>query len=125
MPPKLTNPLRPVARYRKGQAPAGAAAAAAAVDSDSDSDAERQDDEAQQAKVESEDDGSEQAALAGRLRAATKAGGRMDVKLKQVQVDKMGSVKIGGGKVESGKTGSSSEYGELVQCACLCRGPAR
>lgn len=123
MPPKLTNPLRPVARYRKGQAPLGAA-------SDSDSDAEQQhqddDDDASPStgtaiKNESDDDDVEK-----KPKLSKKAGsGKMAVQLNQVQVDDKGGVLVGG-RGESGRTlkeqqdeqGSSSEYGTF-ELLCL------
>lgn len=102
MAPKLTNPLRPVARYRKGQAPAHAVA------SDSDSDEEQQEQEEQVKAEESEEDHKPSISRAAQ-------GGRINVALRQVEVDSKGQVKVGG-KDEVGRTvqeeGSSSEYGQ-------------
>lgn len=117
MPPKLTNPLRPVARYRKGQAPAGVIVAS---DSDSDDDQDNdeqgqvgQDDEIDQVEIKDELVEDEPGRARGRA-----AGGRMDVKLRQVEVDGRGAVKIGR-KAEVGRTRAeqeqdedSSEYGQ-------------
>lgn len=106
MAPKLTNPLRPVARYRKGQAPANAGIA-----SDSDSDAEEQQEEV---KAESTED--EKPVVSRAARGESKA--KMNVALKQVEVDSQGAVKVGG-KDEVGRTQAedegSSEYGELMR----------
>lgn len=106
MPPKLTNPLRPVARYRKGQAPVNAGIA-----SDSDSDQEEQQDEQEQVKAESSDD--DKPTLSGR-RGTSRGKGKMNVALREVEVDSSGQVKVGG-KGEVGRTAEeegSSEYGQ-------------
>lgn len=141
MPPKLTNPLRPVARYRKGQAPAGVNVAS---DSDSDSDSDQEQDQVhddstqhrqqrhdsrnnQQStftviKQEQDDATHTVKATSGRS-GARDASARMDVNLRQVQVDQTGAVKVGG-KSEVGRTraeqeaqDSSSEYGQLHSLA--------
>lgn len=107
MPPKLTNPLRPVARYRKGQAPVNAGIA-----SDSDSDQEEQQDEQEQVKAESSDD-NDKPTLSGR-RGTSSGRGKMNVALREVEVDSSGQVKVGG-KGEVGRTAEeegSSEYGQ-------------
>lgn len=107
MAPKLTNPLRPVARYRKGQAPAHAVA------SDSDSDEEQLEEE-QQVKAEESDEDHKPTISSSRGAAA---GARFNVALRQVEVDSKGQVKVGG-KDEVGRTvqeeGSSSEYGQFL-----------
>lgn len=109
MAPKLTNPLRPVARYRKGQAPAHAVA------SDSDSDEEQGEQDEQVKAEESEEDQKPS------IRASTSTGGagRINVALRQVEVDSHGQVKVGG-KEEVGRTAqeqgaSSSEYGQSLE----------
>ncbi|ORY48829.1 splicing factor, Prp19-binding domain-domain-containing protein [Leucosporidium creatinivorum] len=106
MAPKLTNPLRPVARYRKGQAPANAVAS----DSDSDDEQQQQEEEEEQLKAEQSED---EKPNVGAGRGA--GSGRINVALRQVEVDSKGQVKVGG-REEVGRTvqeqgeGSSSEY---------------
>lgn len=94
--PKLTNPLRPVARYRKGQQPLNAP-------SDSDSDEEA---------VEQPSEGEEE------LKPTVikkEVKGKMAVALREVEVDQGGVVRVGG-KGEVGRTEkeleSSEEEGE-------------
>jgi microfibrillar-associated protein 1 len=105
MPPKLTNPLRPVARYRKGK-PLNVP-----VVSDSDSDQ----DEEQAAAAEQSDE--EQSAAPSVLVGRGNDKGKMNVALKGVEVDDKGAVKVGG-RGEVGRTRQevedeegSSEYG--------------
>lgn len=102
MPPKLTQPLRPVARYRKGQAPAGLA------ESDSDSDQE------QPSQGEQPDEGFDQEEQEGvdefTSTASTRKGQegkKIGVKLGNVKVDQQGTVQLPRASGEE-----SSEYGE-------------
>ncbi|GAA5986164.1 hypothetical protein JCM10908_006438 [Rhodotorula pacifica] len=112
MPPKLTQPLRPVARYRPGKAPVPVA-----DDSDySDQEAQQQDDEAAQEEQDNDEDADEQVtefrAGAAPARAAKGgAAGAINVALKQVEVDQAGKVKVGG-RDEVGRTEMESSEGE-------------
>lgn len=81
-PKPLTNPLRPAARYRKGKAPA------AAVQDDSSE--EEVDEEEQQERRD---------------------GGKMEVSLSRVMVDKEGVVRVGGER-EVGRTRKEVEEEE-------------
>lgn len=106
--PKLTNPLRPVARYRKGQQPANAP-------SDSDSDEEA---------VEQPSEGEEELKPTV-VKKEVKA--KMAVALREVEVDKGGVVRVGG-KGEVGRTEreleSSEDEGEYhLGCAASCTDP--
>lgn len=93
--PKRTEPLRPAARYRRGQA--------TAQQSDSDSsDAEQQ----QEPVHEQEDDPHDQAD------SITKSKSRiMALQLNQVEIDQHGSVRVGG-KDEVGRTEREREEEE-------------
>lgn len=111
MPPKLTQPLRPAARYRPGKAPVPAA-----DDSDySDNDQEEQDDAASaqaQADEGNDDDDDEQVTeFTTANRAAKGRGAAINVALKQVEVDQTGKVKVGG-RDEVGRTEMESSEGE-------------
>lgn len=112
---KLTNPLRPAARYRKGQAPAGAPLS----DSDSDSDNDQPDTDAQHPQGNeaiSEGDEQEEEDVKPRLsqaqrKAGAGAGGAMKVSLREVEVDHQGQVRVGG-RTEVGRTAEESSEGE-------------
>jgi len=110
MPPKLTQPLRPAARYRKGQGPVGAPAS----DSDSDQEDEQLEQPQSDAQAGSDDDVGVQEFTSGGNQRAEK-GKAMGIKLDKVQVDQQGKVKVGG-KDEVGRTemeSSEGEYGKL------------
>lgn len=113
MPPKLTQPLRPAARYRPGKAPVPVA---------DDSDYSDQEQEgAQQGEGENVDeDDDDQLVTEFRTTAANKPkgqqGGALNVALKEVQVDQTGKVNVGG-RDEVGRTemeSSEGEYGPLT-----------
>ncbi|KAG0663510.1 hypothetical protein C6P46_002406 [Rhodotorula mucilaginosa] len=93
MPPKLTQPLRPAARYRPGKAPVPVA-------DDSDySDQEEQ--EAQGTAADDGDDDDDDDQQVTEFRTTTTAGkpkgtAALNVALKQVEVDQTGKVKVGG-----------------------------
>ena len=106
MPPKLTQPLRPVARYRKGQAPAGI------VESDSDSDQDEQAEQQQQAEEEEEEQGVEEFTSARRPTEGLD-NKKIGVKLGNVQVDQQGQVRLPGQDEES------SEYGKSDSLICV------
>ena len=91
--PKLTQPLRPAARYRKGQAPANLPV------SDSDDDDQQADPESHPDEAISDND-EPQAVGAGRGRGV---GGQMKVSLREVEVDQRGQVRVGG-RTEVGRT---------------------
>lgn len=133
--PKLTNPLRPVARYRKGKAPIQGLVPSDDDDSDEDDTGAKgeedegdvpiggeSDDEQQQEEEEAE----KLVALRGEGKGKGKgaAGAEIKVELKRVQVTETGAVKIGG-KEEVGRTareleeqeGSSEEEGESAGCS--------
>ncbi|GAA6029145.1 hypothetical protein JCM8097_001621 [Rhodosporidiobolus ruineniae] len=103
MPPKLTQPARPVGRYRPGVAPAPVA------DDDSDEDNDQQ----QQEQEQDDDDDEDQQQGLTEFAAARPAqqGGKMNVALREVEVDKGGKVKVGG-KDEVGRTEMESSEGE-------------
>ncbi|GAA6003986.1 hypothetical protein JCM10207_006499 [Rhodosporidiobolus poonsookiae] len=100
MPPKLTNPLRPAARYRPGKAPVPVA------ESDSDDDDQQQ----QHDEVEQEEDEDEGVTEFAAPRQQDK-GARMNVALSEVEVDQLGKVKVGG-RDEVGRTQMESSEGE-------------
>ncbi|GAA5867741.1 hypothetical protein JCM8547_005219 [Rhodosporidiobolus lusitaniae] len=102
MPPKLTNPLRPAARYRPGKAPVPVAS----DESSDDDDAQREQQEDQQ-----EDDEDVSEFSGGQLKQQQGAGGRLNVQIREVEVDQGGKVRVGG-KDEVGRTQleSESEY---------------
>ena len=111
MPPKLTQPLRPVARYRKGQAPAGV------VDSDSDSDQDEQQQEQQLEDASDQDEGVDEFTS---VRKPTEASGqqkKMGVKLGNVQVDQRGTVKLPGQADESSEYGQSRAHSARECCS--------
>ena len=93
--PKLTNPLRPARRYRKGKAPAHAPS------SDSDSDAEAP------AAVSAPSSDEE------KPRVPVK--GKMAVALREVEVDDAGMVRVGG-REEVGRTEREVESSEEGEC---------
>jgi len=106
MPPKLTQPLRPAARYRKGQAPVGAPA--------SDSDSDQEDEQLEQPQSDPQDGSEDEVGVqeftsGGNQRTTGK--GKMGIKLDKVQVDQQGKVKVGG-KDEVGRTEMESSEGE-------------
>lgn len=114
MPPKLTNPLRPVARYRKGKLPQGATLP---VESDSD-DEDNQQRQAAAAAAGQDDDDAERDELIESVSSVRHGDtsvkrqqprGQMNVALGNVQVDSSGAVKVGSQAAKE----SSSEYGEL------------
>ncbi|GAA5970831.1 hypothetical protein JCM3765_005579 [Sporobolomyces pararoseus] len=94
MPPKLTQPLRPVARYRKGQAPAGI------VESDSESDQDEQAEQHQQDE-EGEDEQGVEEFTSARRPTEGQDNKKIGVKLGNVQVDQQGQVKLAGHDEES------------------------
>ncbi|EGU11573.1 Microfibrillar-associated protein 1 [Rhodotorula toruloides ATCC 204091] len=101
---KLTQPLRPVGRYRPGKAPVPVA-----TDDDSD-------EEEQQQQVEGEggadhDEADEQVHEFSAARRDAAPAGRINVALREVEVDKAGKVKVGG-KDEVGRTEMESSEGE-------------
>ncbi|TKA53745.1 hypothetical protein B0A53_03787 [Rhodotorula sp. CCFEE 5036] len=108
MPPKLTQPLRPAARYRPGKAPVPVA-------DDSDySDQEEQ--EAQGTAADDGDDDDDDDQQVTEFRTTTTAGkpkgtAALNVALKQVEVDQTGKVKVGG-RDEVGRTEMESSEGE-------------
>ncbi|GAA5823215.1 hypothetical protein JCM11251_007527 [Rhodosporidiobolus azoricus] len=106
MPPKLTQPLRPVQRYRKGKAPVPSAA----LDSESDDDEQQQQQEAAGQDEDAADE-EELTELAQPRNKAAGGGGRINVALREVEVDKGGKVKVGG-RDEVGRTEMESSEGE-------------
>ncbi|GAA5974955.1 hypothetical protein JCM11641_006777 [Rhodosporidiobolus odoratus] len=103
MPPKLTNPLRPVGRYRPGKAPVPVA---------SDSDSDQDQDEQQQQQDADDQDRVDQPEAVSEYGAPSKSGkGKLNVALKEVEVDTAGKVKVGG-KDEVGRTEMESSEGE-------------
>ncbi len=100
--PKLTQPLRPAARYRKGQAPANLPL------SDSDEDDQQQEEQHPQNEALSDDE-HYQGAAAGRG-----AGGQMKVSLREVEVDQRGQVRVGG-RTEVGRTAEESSEEETEE----------
>ncbi|GAA5951275.1 hypothetical protein JCM21900_003824 [Sporobolomyces salmonicolor] len=109
MPPKLTNPLRPVARYRKGKAPVNAQVAS---DSDEESDDQHRELEDDRAPLQEDEDLQEFTTAAQRKQpAGASAGGRINVALREVEVDQAGKVRVGG-RDEVGRTEMESSEGE-------------
>lgn len=124
---KLTNPLRPAERYRKGKAPTNVI-----VSDESDSDEQQQQDEEEENQIikpGSEFDSDEEdqkpfinnnaSTSINRKNLAVGKGkknvGQMAVNLREVEVDATGLVRVGG-KDEVGRTGreleESSEEGK-------------
>lgn len=145
--PKLTNPLRPAARYRKGQVPVQVGL------SESDSDDDDEEDEAAPKDIDSKEEGiktefddddddddndnddaqpeipQQKPGFSSRVQrnSAINIGGagKMEVSLREVKVDSRGGVLVGG-KEEVGRTGrelegssSSGEEGEFRFVVCL------
>jgi microfibrillar-associated protein 1 len=108
MPPKLTQPLRPVARYRKGQAPAGI------VESDSESDQDEQTEEQHEGAEEEDEEQGVEEFTSNRRSTDGQEGKKMGVKLGNVKVDQQGQVKLPGQEEES------SEYGKSILYLSLC-----
>ncbi|GAA5827284.1 hypothetical protein JCM10212_000449, partial [Sporobolomyces blumeae] len=102
MPPKLTQPLRPAARYRKGQAPAGVSLDHS-DSSDDEPDHRAADGDASHEAGQDED-------VQEFASGARATGGRdqvkMGVRLNQVSVDQDGKVSLG----HPGDDSSSGEY---------------
>lgn len=101
---KLTQPLRPVGRYRPGKAPVPVA-------SDDDSDEEEQQQQAEGEGGADEDEADEQVQEFSATRRDTAPAGRINVALREVEVDKAGKVKVGG-RDEVGRTEMESSAGE-------------
>lgn len=110
MPPKAANqPLRPAQRYRPGKAPVPLA------DSDSDDDDDQQQQqELEQAGDEDHDAGEDVALHAPRAHAGP---GKLNVALREVEVDTGGKVRVGG-RDEVGRTQEESSEGEYG-ASCL------
>lgn len=109
MPPKLTQPLRPAARYRPGKAPVPVA-------DDSDYSDQEQEQEAQGTAADERDDDDDDDEQVTEFRTRTagkppKGTAALNVALKEVQVDQTGKVKIGG-RDEVGRTEMESSEGE-------------
>ncbi|BGP42250.1 hypothetical protein JCM10449v2_006255 [Rhodotorula kratochvilovae] len=104
MPPKLTQPLRPAARYRPGKAPVPLPA----DDSSDDDDNQQQQQHAEDAADEDHDEGVTEFAAP---HLARKDPARINVALREVEVDHGGKVRVGG-RDESGKTQMESSEGE-------------
>ncbi|GAA5922114.1 hypothetical protein JCM3775_003496 [Rhodotorula graminis] len=107
MPPKMTQPLRPVARYRPGKAPVPVA--------DSDSDVDDDDNQQQHDERDDDDHGDADQDLAEfsapqHRTAKQQNHASLNVALKQVEVHD-GKVRVGG-KDESGRTQMESSEGE-------------
>ncbi|GAA6000567.1 microfibrillar-associated 1 family protein [Rhodotorula paludigena] len=104
MPPKAANqPLRPAQRYRPGKAPVPVA------DSDSDEDDDhQQQQELEQAGDDEHDAGEDVALHAPRAHAGP---GKLNVALREVEVDTGGKVRVGG-RHEVGRTQEESSEGE-------------
>lgn len=100
---KLTQPLRPAARYRKGQAPTNLPL------SDSDEDEEQQQLEHQQGENEAISDDEDQ--NQGGQQSGTRGGGRIQVSLREVEVDQAGQVRVRG-RTEVGRTQQESSEEE-------------
>lgn len=100
--PKLTNPLRPATRYRKGKAPVNAPAES---DSDSDNDPA--------VSLEAEPSSDEEKP---RVPVRREVKAKIEVSLREVDVDAAGMVRVGG-REEVGRTEreleSSEEEGEF------------
>lgn len=101
---KLTQPLRPVGRYRPGKAPVPVA-------SDDDSDEEEQQQQVEGEGGADQDEADEQVQEFSATRRDTAPAGRINVALREVEVDKAGKVKVGG-KDEVGRTEMESSEGE-------------
>ncbi|GAA5867857.1 hypothetical protein JCM3774_005886 [Rhodotorula dairenensis] len=107
MPPKLTQPLRPVARYRPGKAPVPVA-----DDSDdSDQEAEPQQGDARAPDHDDDHQGGRRDQLVTEFAGAKAKGATINVAIKEVQVDQAGKVKVGG-RDEVGRTEMESSEGE-------------
>ncbi|GAA5885709.1 hypothetical protein JCM16303_003122 [Sporobolomyces ruberrimus] len=89
MPPKLTQPLRPVARYRKGQAPAGLAES----DSDSDQEQPSQGEQPDEGFDQEEQEGVDELTSTASTRKGQE-GKKIGVKLGNVKVDQQGTVQL-------------------------------
>ncbi|GAA5941633.1 uncharacterized protein JCM15063_001644 [Sporobolomyces koalae] len=106
MPPKLTQPLRPAARYRKGQGPA-----AVESDSDSNSDSERPDaDDSERANNDDPDNHGDEAvhdfvSASTTRRAEPSRDRKIGVNLRNVNVDPTGTR-----AKSNAASGSESEY---------------
>ncbi|BGP34109.1 hypothetical protein JCM10296v2_005924 [Rhodotorula toruloides] len=101
---KLTQPLRPVGRYRPGKAPVPVA-------SDDDSDEEEQQQQVEGEGDADEDEADEPVQEFSAARRDAALAGRINVALREVEVDKAGKVKVGG-KDEVGRTEMESSEGE-------------
>lgn len=98
MPPKLTQPLRPVQRYRKGQLPQGVQPS---TSDDEDSDQEQQPPQDEQQHSDEDDQVQEFTSV------KQTGGAKIGVKLGQVKVDQQGKV-IRPGEEESSEYGKAS-----------------
>lgn len=116
MPPKLTQPLRPVARYRKGKAPVPVASDDSSADEQEQHDNQGEKEEEEQPDEELSEFGTGR----GQLRGQQQQGGRMNVKIKEVEVDQGGKVKVGG-KDEVGRTEMESSEGEYGMLSLISR----
>jgi microfibrillar-associated protein 1 len=97
---KSTKPLRPVARYRRGQAPANAGL-------DSESSDEGQEEPGEDGNREEEEEEEEENKVE-RGSKGKETGRTMAITLKEVEIDAQGSVRVGG-REEVGKTGRELE----------------
>ncbi|BGP26558.1 hypothetical protein JCM10295v2_005511 [Rhodotorula toruloides] len=101
---KLTQPLRPVGRYRPGKVPVP-------IVSDDESDEEEQQQEAEGEDGADEVEADKQVQEFSTTRRDAATTGRFNVALREVEVDKAGKVKVGG-KDEVGRTEMESSEGE-------------
>ncbi|GAA5891329.1 hypothetical protein JCM8208_002587 [Rhodotorula glutinis] len=106
MPPKMTQPLRPVARYRPGKAPVPVADS----DSDDDNDDQQQQQHDDDGEGDQGDDDQDLAEFSAPQHRKQQQQGSLNVALKQVEVQD-GKVRVGG-RDESGRTQMESSEGE-------------
>lgn len=119
MPPKMTQPLRPVARYRPGKAPVPVADS----DSDDDNDDQQQQQHDDDGEGDQGDDDQDLAEFSAPQHRKQQQQGSLNVALKQVEVQD-GKVRVGG-RDESGRTQMESSEGEYgASLPLLTTGPA-
>lgn len=95
---KSTKPLRPVARYRRGQAPANAG-----LDSESSDEGQEEREEERNREEDEEEENKVERSVKGK-----ETGRTMAITLKEVEIDAQGSVRVGG-REEVGRTGRELE----------------
>lgn len=119
MPPKLTQPLRPAARYRPGKAPVPVADS----DSDSGDDGDNAQQQGDQQHAHDDDEDEDLAEFSAPRTSKQQQPGAINVALRQVEVLDDGKVRVAG-RDESGRTqmeSSEGEYGALSSCPAFAR----